>query len=119
LRDQPGAYYGSWNPRDNLTATPPIDAINATSEYAAQAGIHALSHLVKPEPWDRWLANLPESENIEDRRGPDAIDMDEIRWRKAHEAKKPLKQFPPAAKASSHLPDWLKDQESQWLQIKK
>jgi hypothetical protein len=35
-----------------------------------------------PEAWDRWLANLPESENIEDRRDPDAIDMDEIYWRR-------------------------------------
>src|SRR5262249_25206381 len=111
LRNQPGAYYAPWNPRDNLTAPPSTDAINAASEYAAQAGVHALSPLVKPEAWDRWLANAPMSEKIEDRRGPDATDMDEIRWRKWHEPKKPLKQFP----AASTVPDWLKDQEKAWL----
>ena len=69
----------------------------------------------RPEAWDSWLANVPMSENIEDRRGPDATDMDEIRWRKMHEAKKPLKQFP----AASTVPDWLKDQEKAWLTRKK
>jgi hypothetical protein len=74
----------------------------------------------RPEAWDRWLANAPESENIEDRRGPDATDMDEIRWRRAHEPKKPLKQFPPAeTDAKRTVPDWLKDQESQWLKANK
>ena len=38
---------------------------------------------VKPEAWDRWLANAPESENVEDRSDLDAIDMDEIYWRRA------------------------------------
>jgi hypothetical protein len=74
----------------------------------------------KPEAWDRWLANLPESGTVEDRRGPDAIDMDEIYWRRAHEPKKALKQFPPAETvAKSTTPDWLKDQESQWLKAYK
>ena len=57
------------------------------------------------------------SENIEDRRGPDAIDMDEIYWRRAHEPKKALKQFPPANQSTT--PDWLKDQETQWLKANK
>jgi hypothetical protein len=77
--------------------------------------------VVKPEPWDRWLANAPMSENIEDRRGDDQTDLDEPRWKKWYGPKKPptaLKQFPPA-ETKSTLPDWLKDQESQWLKIKK
>jgi hypothetical protein len=74
----------------------------------------------RPEAWDPWLANAPMSENIEDRRGPDATDMDEIRWQKMYGPKKALKQFPPAEPdAKSTTPDWLKDQESQWLKARK
>ena len=61
-------------------------------------------------------------ENIEDRRGPDATDMDEIYWRRARGEKGQLIQFPPAktdAHAKSTTPDWLKDQESQWLKANK
>jgi hypothetical protein len=68
------------------------------------------------EAWDRWLAIAPMSENIEDRRGDDQTDLDEIRWRKWYGPKKQLKQFPPA---QSTAPDWLKDQESQWLKANK
>jgi hypothetical protein len=50
-----------------------------------------MAPLVKPEAWDRWLANAPESENVEDRRDLDAI----------------------------HMPDFLKDQESQWVKARK
>jgi len=70
----------------------------------------------RPEAWDRWLANAPMSENIEDRRGDDQTDMDEIRWQKMYGPKKALKSFPPAemdTHAKSTTPDWLKDQESQ------
>jgi len=67
------------------------------------------------DAWDRWLANAPMSENIQDRRGPDATDMDIIRWRQWNSPKKPLKQFP----AASSVPDWLKDQEKAWLTRKK
>jgi hypothetical protein len=42
-----------------------------------------MAPLVKPEAWDHLLANAPESENVEDRRDLDAIDMDEIYWRRA------------------------------------
>jgi hypothetical protein len=70
----------------------------------------------RPEAWDRWLAIAPMSENIEDRRGDDQIDMDEIRWRKWHEAKKPLVQFPPASE--SRTPGWLKAQEEAWVKAK-
>jgi hypothetical protein len=66
------------------------------------------------EAWDRWLANAPMTENIEDRRGDDQIDMDNIRWQRMYGPKKALKQFPPA-ETKSTFPDWLKDQESQWL----
>jgi hypothetical protein len=82
----------------------------------AQRGTDTLvGPLVRPEAWDRWLANTPESENIEDQRSDDQRDMDQLRWRRAHAPKKPLVQFPPAPAAKSTVPDWLKDQESQWL----
>lgn len=45
--------------------------------------------------WDRWLANAPKSENIEDRRGI------------------------PDTDARGKTPDWLKDQESQWIKARK
>jgi hypothetical protein len=121
LRDQPGAYYEPWQPwqRDVVSKDWPTDFINAQLGDAHKGGVHALSPFVQPEGWDRWLASAPESQNIEDRRDLDAIDMDNIRWQRAHAPKKPLKQFPPAAEASSHLPDWLKDQESQWIKARK
>jgi len=94
-------------------AEPDFGAVAPGQEWLARAQRQpTLSPNV--EAWDRWLANAPESENIEDRRGPDATDMDENRWRRAHEAKKPLKQFPNV----STTPDWLKDQEMQWLRAK-
>jgi len=52
----------------------------------------------------------------------DATDMDEIYWRRARGEKGQLIQFPPAetdAHAKSTTPDWLKDQESQWLKANK
>jgi hypothetical protein len=72
----------------------------------------------RPEAWDRWLANAPMTENIEDRRGDDQIDMDNIRWQRMYGPKKALKQFPPA-ETKSTFPDWLKDQESQWIKARK
>ena len=50
----------------------------------------------KVEAWDRWIAAAPESQNIEDRRDLDAIDMDEIYWRRARGEKGQLIQFPPS-----------------------
>jgi hypothetical protein len=74
---------------------------------------------VRAEAWDRWLANLPESENIEDRRSDDNRDMDDLRWRRAHGLlkKAPLVQFPPAPE--SRTPEWLKAQEDAYLKRKK
>ena len=71
----------------------------------------------KPEAWDRWLANAPESQNVEDRRSDDNRDMDDLRWRRAHEPKKPLVQFPPLSE--SRTPSWLKAQEDAWIKAKK
>jgi hypothetical protein len=51
--------------------------------------------LLNESAWDRWLANAPMSENIEDRRG--VLGME------------------PRGTPS----DWLKDQESQWLKAYK
>ena len=70
---------------------------------------------MKPEAWDRWLAGAPKGQNIEDRRDLDAIDIDNIRWRRAHEPKKPLVQFPLA----NPVPLWLRANEEQWLKTKK
>src|SRR5262245_52551745 len=81
-------------------------------------------------PWDQWLADLPESKNVQDLRTPEQIADDNRSWRvtwdptfeNPYEAYyepgapggKPLVQFPPA-EAKSSLPDWLQDQEKQWL----
>jgi hypothetical protein len=70
----------------------------------------------QPEAWDRWLADRPLSENIEDRRGDDQTDLDEIRWQKWYGPKKALKQFPPTSE--SRTPSWLKAQEEAWLKAK-
>ena len=91
--------------------------------YAQQTPSIVLGPLVKPEAWDRWLASAPESENVEDRRSGDNIDMDTLRWRRAHgllpeqQAKKPLVQFPPVSE--SRTPSWLKAQEDAWIKAKK
>jgi hypothetical protein len=72
--------------------------------YAQQSPGKTLGQFVRPEAWDRWLANSPESENVEDRRSLDNIDMDTLRWRRAHEPKKPLAQFQPATDAHALNP---------------
>ena len=86
---------------------------------------YTLAHVVKPQAWDRWLADLPESKNVEDWRTPKQKAEDNQHWRvswdptfenpyEAYYAPgspggKPLVQFPPVSTA----PDWLKDEESQ------
>jgi hypothetical protein len=91
--------------------------VRAALESAQQTPGMTLAPFVKPQAWDRWLASMPESQNVEDRRDLDAIDMDEIRWRRAHEPKKPLVKFPPVSQ--SRTPDWLKAQEDAWVRIKR
>jgi len=85
-----------------------------------------LGHLVKPQAWDRWLADLPESKNIEDWRTPVQKAEDNQLWRVTwdptyetpyEQVAKPLVQFPPAPMVST-APDWLRDQEMQWVKTK-
>jgi hypothetical protein len=73
--------------------TPDFGTVRPGDEWLAYA---QRLPMVEPraEARDRWLAHLPESENVDDRRDQMAIDMDDLRWRKAHGPKKPLKQFP-------------------------
>jgi len=122
-----------------------------------------LAHVVKPSAWDRWLADLPESTNVEDWRTPVQRAEDNQLWRVSWDptfenpyesyyapggagyqpgvatpSGKTYVQFPPAppeneltpsdeiyadwvksksqpAMKASTAPDWLRDQESQWL----
>jgi hypothetical protein len=68
---------------------------------------------------------LPESKNVEDQRSAADKAADDERWRLSWDQtlvrppKKALKQFPPATDGRSTLPDWLKDQESQWVKARK
>jgi hypothetical protein len=91
--------------------------------------------------WDRWLAGLPESKNVQDLRTPQQKIEDNELWRVTWDSifenpyeswwyDKNRVQFPPAeekpkptksydtGKPSANLPDWLKDQEAQWLKSK-
>jgi hypothetical protein len=93
-------------------------------------------------PWDRWLAGLSESQNVQDLRTPQQKIEDNELWRVTWDPTfdnpyeswwydKNRVQFPPAeekpkptktsdtGKATPNLPDWLKDQESQWLKSDK
>jgi len=109
------------------TGTPPLPGaefdriyggISPTSREIPEVATPAISP--RSDAWDRWLADLPESRNVEDLRTDNDRAIDNERWRLswdptlARPAKKPLKQFPPA-EAKSSLPDWLQDQEKQWL----
>jgi hypothetical protein len=91
--------------------------VRMTLENAQMTPGMTLAHVVKPDAWDRWLADLPESEKAQDGRSQDQIDMDNLRWRRAHEAKKRLVQFPPASE--SRTPGWLKAQEDAWIKSRK
>jgi len=74
------------------------------------------------DAWDRWLADLPESRNVEDWRAAADKAIDDERWRLSWDptlvrpAKKPLKQFSPASE--SRTPGWLKAQEEAWIKAK-
>jgi hypothetical protein len=93
--------------------TPDVGPVRPGEEWLAYA---QRQPMVEPraEAWGRWLADLPESENVEDRRDDMARDMDDLRWRKAHGPKKPLVQFP----AVTETPLWLRANEEQWLRTK-
>jgi hypothetical protein len=92
--------------------------------------------------WDSWLAGLPESTNVQDLRTPQQKIEDNELWRVTWDPifenpyeswwyDKNRVQFPPAeekpkptktsdtGKPTPNLPDWLKDQESQWLKSDK
>jgi hypothetical protein len=126
---RPASDFGGWSqgpmvapydPREY--AKLPYD-VRMALESAQETPSITLGPLVKPEAWDLWLADLPESEKVEDRRSGDNIDMDTLRWRRAHgllpeqQAKKPLVQFPPVSE--SRTPSWLKAQEDAWIKAKK
>jgi hypothetical protein len=95
----------------------------------------------KVEAWDSWLAGLPESTNVQDLRTPQQKIEDNELWRVTWDPifenpyeswwyDKNRVQFPPAeekpkptktsdtGKPTPNLPDWLKDQEAQWLKSK-
>jgi hypothetical protein len=87
---------------------------------------YSLAHVVKPHAWDSWLADLPESKNIEDWRTPTQKAEDNQLWRVTwdptyetpyEQFAKPLVQFPPVPPVST-APDWLRDQETQWVKTK-
>jgi hypothetical protein len=87
----------------------------------------SLAHIVKPGAWDRWLADLPESKNIEDRRTPQQKTEDNELWRVSWDPtfENPYEQFyspgAPGGKSLVQFPpvsttlDWLRDQETQWV----
>jgi hypothetical protein len=65
--------------------------------------------------WDRWLAEIPESANVEDLRSPEEKDEDQERWTFTGRFKpKVLVQFPPAPE----VPLWLQAQEAAYLKSK-
>jgi hypothetical protein len=110
-------------PGTPMKADPRLVPASATDYYDA---LERNGLRLNEGAWDRWLADLPESKNIEDSRTPEQKAIDDERWRLIWDptlvrpAKKPLKQFPPAEpEAKSTTPDWLKDQESQWLKANK
>jgi hypothetical protein len=104
----------------------------APNTWYRPAEIPAVSPRVGP--WDQWLADLPESKNVQNLRSPEQIADDNRSWRvtwdptfeNPYEAYyepgapggKTLVQFPPAAEAKptkSTVPGWLADQEKIWL----
>src|SRR5262245_36071251 len=109
------------------TGTPPLPSAEFDRIYGGISPTlyeipEAATPAISPNAgaWDQWLADLPESQNIKDIRSARDKEIDNEHWRLTWDpalvrpAKKPLVQFPPAEKKSS-LPDWLQDQEKQWL----
>jgi hypothetical protein len=90
---------------------------------------YTLAHVVRPAAWDRWLADLPESKNVEDWRTPEQKADDDRNWRVTWDPtfENPYEiyyapgspGFRPPVQLPSTTPDWLKDQESQWLKANK
>jgi hypothetical protein len=103
---------------------------HGTGDRQQEDAGYSLAHVVKPQAWDRWLADLPESKNVEDWRTPTQKAEDNQLWRLSWDPTyenpyeqfyspgapggKPLVQFPPV----STTPDWLRDQETQWVKTK-
>jgi hypothetical protein len=117
-------------PQKQSTTIPIPKWKHGMGDRAQEDAGYSFAHIVKPEAWDRWLAGLPESKNVEDWRTPQQKIEDNNLWRVSWDPTfenpyeqfyapgapggKPLVQFPPV----STTPDWLRDQETQWVKTK-